>query len=197
MSTRKLMVLRAGLKDYQKTVNGVVSCVAGIEGQERELETLESLLSMLKTKINALGPNTPDKKTPAKPRKARTLKPGRQDIPCPWGCGHVFKPHGGKHFDIRPLKLHLTECCPETPTTVEITPYAKKGNTIPVGTNHVEALIACGFKKLKKDPTMDWRADFLRHKCQLCNFRHYQSRYLNKGQHACTNCMYKRKRILV
>lgn len=194
MSTRKIMFLRAGLKDYQKTVNGVVSCVAGIEGQERELETLESLLTMLKRKINALGPDTPDKKTPA---KARTLKPGREHIPCPWGCGHVFKPHGGKHFDIRPLKLHLTQCCPETPTTVEITPYAKKGNTIPVGTNHVEALIACGFKKLKKDPTMDWRADFLRHKCQLCNFRHYQSRYLNKGQHACTNCTYKRKRILV
>mgnify|MGYP001193711247 CR=1 FL=1 len=191
MSTR-LMFLRAGLKDFKNSVDTVVSCMSTIEGKERELETLESLLSMLKTKMDDLQPD----KTP--PRvKAKTVKIERKSIPCPWGCGYTFKPHGGKHFDIRPLKLHLTECCPETPTTIEITPYAKKGNTIPVGTNHVEALIACGFKKLKNDPTLDWRADFLRHKCQLCNFRHYNPRRLNKGQHTCTKDQYKRKRIVV
>ena len=194
MSTR-LMFLRAGLKDFKNSVDTVVSCMSTIEGKERELETLESLLSMLKTKMDDLQPD----KTPPRVSvpKAKTVKIERKSIPCPWGCGYTFKPHGGKHFDIRPLKLHLTKCCPETPTTIEITPYAKKGNTIPVGTKHVEALIACGFKKLKNDPTMDWRADFLRHKCQLCNFRHYNSRYTIKGQHTCTKDQYKRKRILV
>lgn len=198
MST-KLSLLRFQLKDFQTRVNSVVSCMASIEGKTLELETLEVLVSALQERIGLLTYEIEalrqERRAFVPLEKAKTLKTERNSIPCPWGCGFVFKPHRGKYYDIRPLKLHLTKCCPDTPTTVGITPYAKKAKTIPVGTDHIEALIACGFKKLKDDPTMDWRRDFLRHKCNQCTFRHYNARKVKQGQHACTKYQYKNKRV--
>ena len=104
----------------------------------------------------------------------------RDTVKCPWGCGFEFRPHGGKFYDPRPLKLHIANpqngCVhprmkANTPTKVANNPYSTKH--CPVATPGVEALIMHGFKSLKKDRNANWTDSFLKWQCQTCDFKHY------------------------
>ena len=136
------------------------------------------------------------KSAPERPAKRRRVSPQAKNIfplmdptepnrptqvPCPWGCGHVFYPDKG-NWDLRKLKHHIADpqngcLSPEekmrTPTTVSNVPYYKRGIECPVGTSGIDALIMHGFKKLKTNPSVDWVGDFLKHQCGVCDFRHY------------------------
>ena len=105
-----------------------------------------------------------------------------KEVPCPWGCGFVFRPDNSNNWDLRKLKQHIADpkngcISPEqkmcTPTTVSNVPYYKRGIECPAGTPGIEALIKHGFKKLKTNPDIDWVGDFLKHRCGVCDFRHY------------------------
>lgn len=109
----------------------------------------------------------------------------RDTVKCPWGCGFEFRPHRGKHYEIRPFKSHLANpqngCVhprmkANTPTKVANNPYPSKH--CPAGTPGVQALIMHGFKKLENNPSFDWVNDFLKWQCSVCDFKHHhKARY--------------------
>lgn len=137
------------------------------------------------------------KHAPVRPAKRRRVSPHARnvfdfskpvdsdrpkEVPCPWGCGFVFCPDNSNNWDLRKLKQHIADpkngcISPEqkmvVPTTVSNVPYYKRGIECPSGTPGIEALIKHGFKKLKTNTDIDWVGDFLKHRCGVCDFRHY------------------------
>ena len=107
----------------------------------------------------------------------------KRTVKCPWGCGVSTPLHKARDsWDTRKLRYHIATCqtCVHprmkinVPTKVAFNASPNNPDKhCPAGTAGIDALIKCGFKKLKTNPSIDWVNDFLKWQCQICEFKHY------------------------
>jgi len=105
---------------------------------------------------------------------------------CPWGCGFEVRLHrASKYYELRNFKHHIAD--PKNgcvhPRMKATTPIKVPIDLTPtkqcvVGTPGIQALMVIGFKGLQEDRNANWADKFLKHKCHLCDFKHYhKARY--------------------
>jgi hypothetical protein len=131
-----------------------------------QLARYQNEISFLKDKLRAKTSHV---------TKVKTLRVTKDTtISCPFGCGWSY--HPSKYHEKRPLKEHLAN--PRNGCTPAEDKLLTSGG--------LEKLIKCGFKKLKTDPKADWVDDFLKYRCNGCEYKTYKRQRLNK--HATTCC---------
>lgn len=139
-----------------------------------QLARYQNEISFLKDKLRAKTSHVTKVKT-LRVTKAKTLHVTKDTtISCPFGCGWSY--HPSKYHEKRPLKEHLAN--PRNGCTPAEDKLLTSGG--------LEKLIKCGFKKLKTDPKADWVDDFLKYRCNGCEYKTYKRQRLNK--HATTCC---------